>query len=52
MNYKFTEQEEAFRKEVREFFEKELGTEYKGWTPQQRFRPDFSRKLGKRAGSG
>lgn len=52
MEFRFTEQEEAFRKEVREFFSQELGPEYEGWTPLQRFRPDFSRKLGKKGWIG
>jgi alkylation response protein AidB-like acyl-CoA dehydrogenase len=52
MDFRFTEQEEAFRKEVRDFFSKELGSRYEGWTPMQRFRPDFSQKLGKKGWLG
>jgi len=52
MDFKFTEQEEAFRKEVRDFLHAELGSKYLGRTPMEMFRPDFSRKLGQKGWLG
>ena len=45
MNFGFTETEEAFRQEVREFLRQELKHEYKERTPLQKFNPEFTKKL-------
>ncbi|MBE0479817.1 MAG: acyl-CoA dehydrogenase family protein [Dehalococcoidia bacterium] len=52
MDFKFSPTEEAFRQEIREFLRQELGPEYKGRTPHEMFRPDFSQKLGKKGWLG
>ena len=45
MDFGFTEQEEAFRQEIRDFLLQEVGPERKGRTPEDRFDRDFTRKL-------
>lgn len=52
MDFRFTEKEEAFRKEVREFLRQETSPKAEGWTPKDRFNRDFSRKLGKKGWIG
>lgn len=52
MDFRFSEQEEELRKEVREFLLQELGPRGEGWTPEERFDLDFSRKLGKKGWIG
>jgi alkylation response protein AidB-like acyl-CoA dehydrogenase len=52
MDFQFTPQEEAFRQEVRDFLRKELGPDFRGKTPMEMFRPDFSRKLGQKGWLG
>ena len=45
MDFGFTEEEDAFRQEIREFLRTELDPDYKGRTPQERFSREFTRKL-------
>ncbi len=52
MDFGFTQEEEAFRKEIREFLRQELEPERKERTPLELFNPDFSRKLGEKGWLG
>jgi len=46
MDFRFTAEEEAFRREVHEFLEQELSKpEYQTWGPSRQFRPEFTRML-------
>lgn len=45
MDFGFTEEEDAFRQEIREFLSTELDPDYKGRTPLDRFSREFTRKL-------
>lgn len=52
MDFGFTQDEEAFRQEIREFLRQELGLERKERTPLELFNPDFSRKLAEKGWLG
>jgi len=52
MDFGFTQEEEAFRQEIREFLRQELGLERKERTPLELFNPDFSRKLAEKGWLG
>lgn len=52
MDFGFTQEEEAFRKEIREFLRQELGPERKERTPLELFNPDFTRKLAEKGWLG
>ena len=52
MDFGFTQEEEAFRQEIRQFLRQELGPEHKGRTPQDLFSRDFSRKLAEKGWLG
>lgn len=52
MDFRFTEEEEAFRREVRHFLEQELRPEDQTWGPARSVRPDFTRKLAQKGWLG
>lgn len=52
MDFGFTQDEEAFRQEIRQFLRQELGLERKERTPLELFSPDFSRKLAEKGWLG
>jgi alkylation response protein AidB-like acyl-CoA dehydrogenase len=45
MDFGFTEQEEAFREEIRQFIREEVGDKPKGRTPTELFSREFTKKL-------
>ena len=52
MDFAFTEQEQAFRQEIRDFLRQELGPEHKGRTPFELFSRDFTKKLAQKGWLG
>ena len=52
MDFGFTQEEEAFRQEIREFLRQELAPDRKERTPLEQFNPDFTRKLAERGWLG